>query len=191
VIEIASHGRQYVFTLAPDMAYAVISREEYTPDRKLLVAAANSDFQQFRPDGPWLPTQSTVRHRVWLTAPGEVSDTDLLTVSYTLTEMSPDEIPPESFDLRRKYTRPGTVISDATIPGADRRPQGRVEYPVPNDPVNLEKVIQMALEGREFVEPKSSRYGTLLIIANIAVAAAIVLSLGWRYFRKNAGGRAS
>jgi hypothetical protein len=176
VVELLSGDKKkHRFWLDPSMGHAVRRHEVWAASGALAVVMDNSDFVKLTGPELWLPRHC---HAVWHSWPwiadkpspevGAVTDIQA-------TQLERANVPPEKFVLR--YDKPGTLISDARLPGAEKGRDGRIDYLVPSDPGNLEEAIRAAQEKHGYVPPRRALFVWIVVgsIAIGAVAGGIVL----------------
>ena len=98
-----------------------------------------------------------------------------MAVDIQATRLERTRVPPDKFTL--KYDRPGNLISDARLPGAEKKKDGRVDYIVPADPVNVKEAVQAAQDPSGYVPPRRPLFAWMVggMIALVAVFGATVL----------------
>jgi hypothetical protein len=164
------------YYLDPTMNYALRRSRLGYEDGRTLEEATSDEFSQLGNRKVWLPHQGKASLYTW----GgilQVSDTPIVTHSYTVSSIKLDRIPESRFVLT--YTTPGTRVIDKTIPGA------RI-YTVPAQPATLDSAVEKAKALTALpappvgVENTSDRamFWTLIIAANvvgICIAAVAIL----------------
>ncbi len=185
------HARRLV--LDPARSYAVLRSEERGSKGELAVVTDNSEFIRLA-DGNrgavWLPKRCKVVAHAAPTAPGVYSKTPLLVTDYSVVDFQLSVPSTSLFALDHEYKRPGTAVSTAKIPGADKLPGGRVDFIVPANPEDLDDAVRAALEGKQFT-PKSRFPVMRSVLTFVAIGLAVVVGIlayyRWRW-RKTAGG---
>jgi hypothetical protein len=176
-VDLATADRRVRFTLDPQKNFAVRRRVERTKSGELAVAVDGSGFEKLPKSSLWLPRRIQVESHALPEAPGLLTPQRLLVESYTVTELNDDPVPPERFALR--YDKPGTYIADATLPGAEKQPNGRVSYRQPAAPEDLDEVIRAATESG--YKPKSRvLWMTIVLGLNVIAFAGALVYFGWR-----------
>lgn len=145
-IEVELGERTYNFSLDPTINYAVVSWEEFVNER-LTKACISSDFSQIDSRGLWLPKRITVRHHNYFREPDKFHDVALFTDAFLVTSFDASPIPESAFVL--DYSDPGAYVSDGTLPTAKSRKSGRIDYQIPADPEDLDRVVEEAIRGKK------------------------------------------
>ena len=136
------------FYLDPACGYAVCRREEVTRSGQLAVISTASDFVQFRDPDIWLPRRCDVVYYTWRTIPDVITEKPLAKRTFVVGKIDKHPLPAERFSLR--YSMPGTVVVDSTLPQAKQMPKGVLHYVVPADPGDLDAAIQAAADKKPF-----------------------------------------
>jgi hypothetical protein len=178
-VDLATADRRVRFTLDPSKNFAVRRRVERTKSGDLAVAVDASDFAKLPKSSLWLPRRIEVESHALPEAPGLLTSQKFLVESYKVTELHDDPAPPGQFML--KYDKPGTYITDGTLPGAEKQPNERVSYRQPAAPEDLEEVIRAATDSG--YKPRS-RALRLTIVVGLNALAALVAVLVYRGRRK-------
>jgi hypothetical protein len=186
-VDLATADRRLRFTLDPRKSFAIRRRVERTKSGALAVAVDGSDFEKLPKSSLWLPRRIQVESHALREAPGLLTAQKLLVESYRVTELNDDPVPPERFAL--KYDKPGTLIADGTLPGAEKQPDGRVSYRQPASPEDLEGVILAATESG--YKPKSQAMLTVIFWTSNGVAFVALLSYAIYVRRKRTASKAS
>jgi hypothetical protein len=177
VIALLSDGKKHQFWLDPALGHAVRRHEVWTDSGALVVASENSDFVKLTDPEIWLPRHCRAEWHTWpwVNEKGPPIREIALVVDIQAKQLKRVRVPPERFML--KYDKPGSLISDARLPGADKSERGRIEYIVPADPGNLKEAIQAAQEGPSYVPPRRNLllWALLGILALGAAAGAMAL----------------
>lgn len=127
-------------------------------DGKLVQAVENHDFFKLSNKSVYFPQKTTVNYYSYHTIPLDISKTPIFTDEYVLVEASTKSINDKQFDLRTKYSNPGTHIGDRTLKDT---PDG-VQYIVPANPADLDRVIEAALTGGNFTPtPLASTFAVM------------------------------
>lgn len=177
------HARR-VF-LDPAKGYAVVRSEEHGPKGELAVVVENSEFAQVidqAGSAAWLPKRSRVAHHSATTAPRLYTADPMYVVDYMVKSVTTAAPTPGVFALDNSYKRPGTAVSTGKIAGAEKRPDGRVDFIIPANPADLDEAVQAALEGRTFV-PRS-RGPVLRRVVVITTVALGVVAVGVVFYRR-------
>jgi hypothetical protein len=184
VVELTTGERKYRFWLDPAMRYTVRRQEQRTRAGEPVAIVDNDSFIKLAKPELWLPKHARVRWHTWYWhEPGKLYPEPRAVVEYTVSEMAQGPYPHERFRLDRVYQgRPGAMVADS------RLMKGRseiVQYRVPADPGDLDKAIQAAVEGREFIPfGRSRRWRLAFLAVNIAAVLALVVTWGVRRYRR-------
>ena len=160
VIVVKKDGQQHRFALDQTRGYALRQRTVSYESPKMSATINCQDFIQLRNSDLWLPKRVNVAQFYYEV----VQNKPLFTETMTATEINNDLIPESHFVLT--YSKPGTHISDATVPGAELSKTGRISYIVPANPEELEAAIHAAINN---VSPKPSLISKRVIWANVAI----------------------
>jgi hypothetical protein len=163
------------YVLDPAKGHAVIRRTEETTSGKRLTNAECSDFVKLEGREVWLPKRIRVDWHTWETIPKTIEPKPLITEEFQLLEWKTDPIPPEQFALH--YDRPGSLVTDYAVAGAEKFKDGGVNYRIPARPEDLDDVIAVTL-GKD---PKKG--GGWLFYANVLILSALGLFVVYRQLR--------
>jgi hypothetical protein len=169
-VELQSGDQQIRFYLDPAMNYAIRRREARLKSGELAQLSNCTEFTRLARSGLWLPKRIEVTWNWRPEAPTLVKPR-LLTETYKVSELSDDPIPESEFVL--KYEKPGSLIADSRLGGAEKAPGGRISYQQPAEPSDLEDVIASA-SGK--YTPRS-RWSSLrlVLLANGALLVVVAL----------------
>jgi hypothetical protein len=177
VVELLSGGKKHRFWLDPALGHAVRRHEVRTDSGALAVVSENSDFVKLTDPEIWLPRRCRAEWHTWPWVKDKEppSRETALVVDIQATRLERTKIAPEKFTL--KYDKPGSYISDARLPGAEKSERGRIDFIVPADPANLQEAVQAAQEGPDYVPPRRRLFLWIIlgILALGAAAGAIAL----------------
>jgi hypothetical protein len=173
--------RVFRFWLLPNLQYAVKKMNVYTVKGNVIYEIENTDFIDIDKKGVFFPKKSVINYYRWYTVPEFISDKILVIESYDLDSVTTHNISAIQFKLRKQYTTPGTVIADQTLRDTD----AGVQYTIPANPADLDRVIEAALTGKDFVPtplPSTTAiiFKWLLCIAGIAM----IFYAGYKKFIK-------
>ncbi|MDR1480236.1 MAG: hypothetical protein LBJ00_14970 [Planctomycetaceae bacterium] len=116
-----------------------------------------------------------------ITIPDIISDTPLFTDQYELVEISTKKINDKQFNLKEKYSNPGTHIGDRTLNDTENG----VQYVIPANPADLDRVIEAALSDKDFVPTLlPSRTATIIRWILILLGLAMILYAAYQKFIK-------
>jgi hypothetical protein len=170
VIELLLGGKKHRFWLDPSRGHAVRRQEVWAESGALAVAVDNSDFVQLTGPDLWLPRHCHAEWHSWLWWPKEITPETSLVVDIQATRLERTEVPPAKFTL--KYDKPGSYISDARLPGAEKTKRGRIDYLVSPGLVNVQEAGPTALPGKGQLSLWVGG-GVLLLVAITAVLALL------------------
>ena len=126
-----------VYYLDPAYNYAVRQWENWNDSQTLVRKCLCSDFVRVGERDVWLPQNVTIIFYEFFSRPGFITETPLLSETYSVTALSTETIPESQFAL--SYTEPGTHIVDETAPEVDGEPKRRESYfigPTPGSKTN-------------------------------------------------------
>lgn len=173
----------YAFFLDPEMEYTVRQREARYPGGRLLLRGVCEDFEQIQGRKLWLPRKCTTKYFADRRLPGMAFDEALRVEVINVTEISLNAVPDERFALR--YLKPGTYVTDRSLPEASSAKDGAVSYTVPANPEDLDRTVAEARAIARGANPGPS-WRRLFVIANVIALTAFLLTyVGWRWRRRN------
>lgn len=169
VVELLSGQKKHRFWLDPSLGHAVRRHEVSAAKGTLAVRIENSDFVKLTNPELWLPKHSRAEWHTW---PGinEFSPETAVVVDVRAIRLERASVPVEKFAFR--YDKPGSFISDGTLPGAEKEGDGRIKYMMPAAGADLDEVIRAARERGGYVPPR--RLHVVWIIAGSLVLGAAV-----------------
>lgn len=180
LVTLADSARIYRFSLDKSLGYAVREQQTLTRDGRLLMAVANSDFVPMKVSHIWLPKRSLIRWHSWYTTPpGRAFKDPLFTEELRVAEIHQEPVDVGLFVLN--YTTPGTVVGDGRLPGADTAANAVVDYRIPADVKDLNRVIDEAVRGRPRTKLSTTR--VILIVGNVVLAAVVMIAVALRWRR--------
>lgn len=165
---------RHVFDLDPAKGYAVRRREDTVLDtgEKARVVILE-DLRQVGDLPLWLPWQCKTAHYTWASVGTGYDNDPIVDETLTLTKLSTERMPIEYFML--KYTTPGTLVTDFTLVQGKTDEDSGVQYKVPANLEDLDKVIAQASGRIETNGLLSRRY--LLILANVAAVVLLIVAI--------------
>jgi hypothetical protein len=190
-VRISTPDSHFSFELDPALEYAVRREVLESKDGKVIYSATLTDFQQFAKTKAWLPRKCIVEFDQIdgnPPVPATPADRPFFTERYTVTQCTPDPLPDGELTaaLDKLYNVPRAHISDATIPGAESHKGGQVNYTVPANPADLDRVIEKAKnrpDPGEIDQPGS--FVGWFVGVNVVIALAL---LAWFLYRRNPAG---
>jgi hypothetical protein len=178
---ISMDKRIFKFWLLPDLQYAVKKMNVYTTKGDVIYEVENDDFTDIDKKGIFFPKKSVINYYSWINTPEIVSDKILVTESYDLNSATTNQISAIQFKLRKQYTTSGTVIADRTLRDTD----AGVQYTIPANPADLDRVIEAALNGTDFVPTPLPSTVAIVIKWLLCIAGiAMILYAAYKKFIK-------
>jgi hypothetical protein len=173
--------RMYSLWLLPRYQYVTKKMSVKTLDGKNLYEIENDDYIKVNQDGLFFPSISKISYYFWHNNVEFISDSLLFTETYSLAEVSTKSVAIDQFDIRKKYSSPGTVIADRTLKDTD----AGVQYIIPANPADLDRVIEAALTGGDFVPTPLPSTTAIIIKWLLCIAGiAMILYAGYKKFIK-------
>lgn len=152
VVELFSGGKKHRFWLDPSRGHAVSRHEVSDASGTLVTVIENSDFVKLTNPELWLPRHCHAEWHMWPWVQDKPSRETGMVVDIQATRLERARVGLDRFTLN--YSQPGSYISDAGLPGAEKGTHGRVDYLVPPDPHNLEEAIRAGQERAGYVPPR-------------------------------------
>ena len=166
----------FSYQLLPEYGYAVCRWEERTPDGKILRSVENGDFMKVPGTEVYLPKRSVVEYYTWVTIPTEVTSQPLLQETFTVENVDTRPIDNRQFCLREAYEKPGTQIADYKL---GKGPHGfGVQYRIPANPEDLDRVIEAATSQDPYHPVKGRRF--VLALALTSIPLTLLALFLWR-----------
>jgi hypothetical protein len=173
--------RIYSLWLLPKYQYVIKRMLVKTLDGRNLYEIKNEDYIKINQDGLFFPRVCKISYYFWHNNTEFISDSLLFTEIYSLAEASIKSVAIDQFDLRKKYSSPGTVIADRTLRDTD----AGVQYTIPANPADLDRVIEAALNGTDFVPtPLPSTTAIVIKWLLCIVGIAMIVYAGYKKFFK-------
>jgi hypothetical protein len=176
VVDLLSGDKRHRFWLDPLLGHAVRRHEVWAASGALAVVIDNSDFVKLTGPDLWLPRHCHADWHTWpIVADKDFTRDTTMVVDIQATRVERTRVPLEKFAL--KYDKPGTLISDGRLPGAEQSRDGRIDYIAPADSNNLEEAIRAGQQRSGYVPPRRPLFVWIIVgsIALGAAAGAIVL----------------
>jgi hypothetical protein len=169
------------FWLLPQYNYALKQIDIKSVDNKLVHRITNDDFRLLPSKKTYIPHRSTIQHYTYSTINDTIVTSSLFTEDISLTEVSTHKINKKQFDLRNKFSSPGTLVGDRVLQNTDEG----VIYIVPANPADLDRVIEAALSGKDFVPTPLPSTAAIVIKWLLCIAGiAMILYAGYKKFIK-------
>ncbi len=166
------------FYLDPAMNYALRKLVEQTVDGRTKRVTTNLRFREFLDQRVWLPLESHTDWYNWPSMEDKTLTTPLFLEDFQVEKLEKVPLPDSAFVMDMK--RPGSLVADSRVPGAEKQKYGEVQYQVPADLEYLDNVIDAASKGKKFVPPLRSEWRVkVLILANVVILSAGAFYL-WR-----------
>ena len=184
-IEIPDGVHVFSFWLVPKHNFAVARLEiKQSPD-KLLLRAVNSDFKKITGTTVWIPYRTKVDYYVFANQAMNHAGGPFFMQEFFLSDVSTRKTDISYFDLRKKFQQPGNLVGDRTLLDTN----GGLMYVVPANPADLDRVIESALTGKDFVptplqSPWASPSSWVLAIVGLCL---IIYSLVSMYIKHSQG----
>jgi hypothetical protein len=170
-VELTSERGRHQFYLDPAMNYALRKYVELAPDGRTRRVTTNRDFVEFADPKIWLPRQSSSAWYAWSSMKDRILAAPLFYEDIRVIKLDKHPMPPETFVMDMK--RPGTMVADTRLPGAETRKGGAVQYQVPANLEYLDGVIDSASKGQRFVPPLSdNRWAKVTVALNLVILSA-------------------
>ncbi|MDR1385525.1 MAG: hypothetical protein LBJ67_17010 [Planctomycetaceae bacterium] len=146
-------------------------------DRKLAYCIQNDEFVNVSQTSLYLPKQTSCVHYTYYQ--DNISSTPLFKENFRLVEFSTKKINKSQFELSRLYSKPGTRIANKILNDTEFG----LQYDVPANPADLDRVIDSALTGTDFTPPPlPSRAAMVIRWIIILVGLGMILYAGYRKF---------
>jgi hypothetical protein len=172
----------FTFWLSPKLNYAVERYDIKTIKGNLAYQILNSNFFQLSGKEVFLPQKCTQRCFTFMTIPDNISDNPLFEDEFLLADVSTKKINEKQFNIQKKYSTPGTLVGDHSI--FNDLPNG-VQYVVPANPADLDRVIEAALTGGDFVPTPLPSTTAIVIKWLLCIAGiAMIFYAGYEKFIK-------
>jgi len=136
-----------------------------------------SDFENVPGRSLWLPRRCEVSHYRWESKPKTVKESPLIVETYIVSRVS--GAPLAQDDFRVEINIPGTDVSDASLPGAENKPDKHVHYTFPANRDELDAAIK-----GEFPVTASRHLRWRVIAVNVAMLLIMLGVLVSRRLRK-------
>ncbi|MDR2707052.1 MAG: hypothetical protein LBC02_14870 [Planctomycetaceae bacterium] len=174
--------RIYSLWLLPKHQYVTKRMLVKTLDGRNLYEIKNEDYIKVNQDGLFFPKVCKISYYYWHNNVEFISDALLFTEVYSLAEVSTKSVAIDQFDIRKKYSSPGTVVADRTLRDTD----AGVQYTIPANPADLDRVIEAALNGTDFVPTPLPSTAAIVIKWLLCIAGiAMILYAAYKKFIKN------
>jgi hypothetical protein len=173
--------RFFEFWLDPEYNYAITQSEIKSLKGKKIYSIDNEQFEKISGKEVFIPRKTTVQYYTGEVNSDNISLIPLFTEEFLLTEISTKKIDDKQFDLRTKYIASGTHIGDRTLKDSDTG----VQYIVPANPADLDRVIEAALNGTDFVPTPLPSTTAIVIKWLLCIAGiAMIFYVGYEKFIK-------
>jgi hypothetical protein len=178
-----SSERLFSIWLLPENDYSIKQMEVKSLDGKLLRRIENSNYKNIPGRKMTLPYSVVVFYYAYdVIGVGERNPSSevLFKEEYTLIEVSTKKISAKQFSPD-ELSMPGTLIGDSAF----KDTQDGIMYALPANPADLDRMIEVALTGKNFT-PTPLPARTVLIIRWIIILAGLgmILYVGYRKFIK-------
>ncbi|MDR1385376.1 MAG: hypothetical protein LBJ67_16235 [Planctomycetaceae bacterium] len=167
------------FYLFPSKNYAIGRLDIMSLNGQLMYQIENSNFIEVKGKSLYLPRNTHVYYYTFGSMGDEISSTILFKEIYDLKNYSLNKIKQNQFDLRLVYLTPGTRIADFSL----KDTEFGLQYDVPANPADLDRVIESALTGKDFTPtPLPSRAAMIIRWILILAGISMILYAGYRKF---------
>jgi hypothetical protein len=164
--------------LLPDYNYAIGQYDIQDTNGKLKYRVINNDFQKLTGTDVYLPYRTVAQYYTFATISGDISSKELFRATYRLVNASARSVKPSLFNLQDKYAKPGTHVADHTLKDTEYG----LQYVYPANPADLDRVIESALTGKDFV-PTPIQPTWMFILRLILCVAGTAMALYGGYLK--------
>jgi hypothetical protein len=173
--------RFFTFYLLPEYHYAVKQLEVHSQNNELVYKIVNKNFKKLSGKKVYLPNESILQRYTHVTISDLVSSTPLYTENFLITEVSTKKINNKQFNLKNKFSDSGTLITDRSLRDTDEG----ISYMIPDNPADLDRVIEAALNGTDFVPTPLPSTTAIVIKWLLCIAGiAMIVYAGYEKFFK-------
>jgi hypothetical protein len=173
--------RIMTFLLLSNYNYVVKQIDIKSMNNELAHRIINDDFRKLHGKKIYLPYRSTIQHYTYSTLNDTIFSLPLFTEKITLSKLSTKKIAKNQFDLRKKFSDSGTLISDRVI----RDTEEGLVYTMPANPADLDRVIEAALTGKDFIPTPLPSTTAIVIKWLLCIAGiAMIVYAGYEKFIK-------
>ena len=177
-VDLTSQWGFHKFYLDSTMNYALRRYVEETLEGRTKRVTTNSRFVEYGHQQIWLPLESRSDWYTWNSMQGHVLDSPLLFEEILVGKVDKSRLSDDTFVIDVK--KPGTVVADSRLPGAQKRSGGLVQYEVPANLEYLEGVVDAAVKGKKFTpDVTDNRLAKVFVAANLVIFIAGAFYL-WR-----------
>lgn len=184
--DVSYESKPHIFScwVDPKYNYAMKRMDIKLPSGELVLTANNSDFKIISGKGVYLPQRTRVDYFMLLDALSDTSKGPLYTQEYTLINYSTKKINPAQFDLRNTFQQSGVMVSDRTLKDTD----GGLTFFVPANPADLDRVIEAALTGKDFIPTPLPSTGAVIIRWLLCIIGIVMIGYAcyMKFVKKNA-----
>jgi hypothetical protein len=185
-VEFTPQTLEYVYYLDPSFGYCVRRCQVRNTDGQLRLQWDCTGAERLEGHQIWLPRKWVTDFYSWRNYPGEFFDKPFVSEVQEVQEFSTKPVADERFEL--KYTEPGTVVGDHTLPES-KLGAGEVHYQIPANPEDLDRAIEEARALRRAQAEGATwakKYKAVSIIVTVLVVAGVLAYLVIRHRRKGA-----
>jgi hypothetical protein len=176
-----SKPRFFTFYLLPEYHYAVKQIEVHSQNNELVYKIFNKNFKKLPGKKVYLPNESIIQRHTHITINDIVSSPPLYSENFLITEVSTKKINNKQFNLKNKFSDSGTLITDRALKDTDEG----ISYYMPANPADLDRVIEAALTGGDFVPTPLPSTMAIVIKWLLCIAGiAMILYAGYKRFIK-------
>jgi hypothetical protein len=161
--------RIFTFWLSKKYNYAIKQCEISSLDGQICYLIQNDQFFELKKKVLYLPRQTSISYYTYTTC-NTIFPKPLFKEEITLSNISTKKIDPKLFSLDKLYSIPGTVISSRELRDTDEG----LTFTIPANPADLDRVIEAALTGKDFV-PTPLPSTTAIVIKWLLCVAGIAM----------------
>jgi hypothetical protein len=174
--------RLFSIWLLPEYNYSPCQIEIHSLDEQIVYRIENSNFRKLPNKNIFLPYSSIISYYIYGSIKDDTIHDALFKETYTLSEVSTKKINLAQFDLMASHGKiSGTLVGDRTLKDTD---EGLL-YVVPANPADLDRVIETALTGGDFVPTPLPSTTAIVIKWLLCIAGiAMIFYAGYKRFIK-------
>jgi hypothetical protein len=167
--------------LLPEYGYTIRQYDIHDIKGNLAYRIINSNFKKLLNSNVHLPHNTVIQFYTYATISGNISPVELFRETHTLVSATTTNIKLSQFDLRNKYAQSGTHFADYTL----KDTENGLQYIYPANPADLDRVIEAALTGKDFVPTPLPSTTAIVIKWLLCIAGiAMIFYAGYKKFVK-------
>ncbi|MDR1480232.1 MAG: hypothetical protein LBJ00_14950 [Planctomycetaceae bacterium] len=173
VLDISYTLKQHLFScwVDPKYNYAVKRIDIKLPSGELILTAINSDFKKIPGKDMYLPQKTKVDYYFLIDTLCGTSDGPLYIQEYALIDCSTKKINSAQFNLKNTFQQAGVTVSERTL----RDSKEGLSFIVPANPADLDRVIEAALLGKDFVPTPLPSTAAIVIKWLLCIAGIVMI----------------